>query len=115
MDDAQEIHNYPFDSIIKFKQPNRSFLYKIIKEGTYPNKGNNQCTIQCSINYNKEGPVFQICFGKYFEYEVFSTKTVTDAANLFHKKYIPEKGTKTSGVYLFGLHLRVLNEARKSN
>ncbi|CAG8771672.1 32238_t:CDS:1, partial [Racocetra persica] len=87
------------------------FLYKVIKEGTYPNKsllahtlppnkypipddytiettwgrGNNQCTIRCSINYNKEGPVFYIYFGKYFEYEVFSIKTATDSANLFHK------------------------------
>ncbi|CAG8567814.1 34645_t:CDS:2 [Racocetra persica] len=105
MDDAQEIHNYPFDSIIN--------IYLSAKKYQIPDDYN-QCTIRCSINYNKEGPVFQICFGKYFEYEVFSTKTVTDAANLFHKKYTPEKGTKTSGVYLFGLHLRVLNETRTS-
>src|ERR1043165_956028 len=70
-----EIHNYPYDPVIKFKQTGRSFLYKVIKEGTYPNKSSlvytlppnkyripddyvvettwgrstNQCTVQCSI------------------------------------------------------------------
>ncbi|CAB5209999.1 unnamed protein product [Rhizophagus irregularis] len=38
MSDTQEIHNYPFDSIINFKKSGHSFSYKIIKEGTYPNK-----------------------------------------------------------------------------
>ncbi|RIB08501.1 hypothetical protein C2G38_2211480 [Gigaspora rosea] len=150
MNDTQEIHNYPFDSTIKFKHPKHSFLYKVIKEGTYPNnflykvikegtypnksllahtfppnkyqipdnytiettwgRGHNQCTVQCSINYNMEGPVFQIHFGKHFEYEVSSSKTATDAANLFYQKHTPEKRTKTSGIYLFGLHLKILNE-----
>lgn len=111
MSDTQEINNYPFDSVINYKQPRRSFSYKIIKEGTYPNKsllaytlppnkykipdnymiettwgrGNNQCTIQCFINYISDKPVFQISFGKCFEYEVSSVKSATDAANLFHK------------------------------
>ncbi|CAG8449149.1 2827_t:CDS:2 [Scutellospora calospora] len=38
----------------------------------------------------------------------------TDTANLFHKKHTPKKGTKTSGVYLFGLYLKILDEVRKS-
>ncbi|PKK68697.1 hypothetical protein RhiirC2_781923 [Rhizophagus irregularis] len=132
----EEVHNYPFDPVIKFKQPGRSFSYKIIKEGTYPNKSSlvytlppnkyripdnyvvettwgrstNQCTVQCIINYNDSKPVFQICFGKYFEYKVSSVKTATDAANLFHKQYSSQKGTKTSGIYLFGLQLKILDK-----
>ncbi|GBC16432.1 hypothetical protein GLOIN_2v1478248 [Rhizophagus irregularis DAOM 181602=DAOM 197198] len=134
----EEVHNYPFDPVIKFKQPGRSFSYKIIKEGTYPNKSSlvytlppnkyripdnyvvettwgrstNQCTVQCIINYNDSKPVFQICFGKYFEYKVSSVKTATDAANLFHKQYSSQKGTKTSGIYLFGLQLKILDKVR---
>ncbi|GES99712.1 hypothetical protein GLOIN_2v1768393 [Rhizophagus clarus] len=83
----EEIHNYPFNSVIKFKQPWRSFSYKVIKEGTYPNKeslaytlppnkyripddyiiettwgrSTNQYTVQCFINYNDNKPVFQVC------------------------------------------------------
>jgi hypothetical protein len=106
---VEEIHNYPFDPIIKFKQPGRSFSYKVIKEGVYPNKsslaytlppnkyripddyivettwGKRKCTVQCLINYSDDKPVFQIWFGKYFEYKVSSSKSTTDAANLFHK------------------------------
>ncbi|CAG8714880.1 42012_t:CDS:2 [Gigaspora margarita] len=37
VNNMQKIHNYPVDSIIKFKQPNCRFLY-IIKEAIYPNK-----------------------------------------------------------------------------
>ncbi|CAG8615413.1 17965_t:CDS:2 [Racocetra persica] len=61
--------------------------------------------------FHSENRLFQICFGKYFEYEVFFTKTATDAANLFHKKHTSKKKTKISGVYLFGLHLKILNKA----
>ena len=106
---VEEIHNYPFDPIIKFKQPGRSFSYKVIKEGVYPNKSSlaytlppnkyripddyivettwekSKCTVQCLINYSDDKPVFQIWFGKYFEYKVSSSKSTTDAANLFHK------------------------------
>lgn len=107
----EEIHNYPFDPVIKFKQQGRSFSYKIIKEGTYPNKeslvytlppnkyripndyivettwgrSTNQCTVQCHINYNDGKPIFQVWFGKCFEHRVSSVKTATDASNLFHK------------------------------
>ncbi len=109
MASVEEFHNYPFDPIIKFKQPGRSFSYKVINEGVYPSKsslaytlppnkyripndyivettwGKNQCVVQCFINYNDDKPVFQIRFGKYFECEVSSVKSTTDAANLFHK------------------------------
>jgi len=111
MSDAQEIHNYPIDPIINFKKPGHSFSYKIIKEGIYPNKsslaytlppnkyripddyiiettwgrGNNRCNVKCFINYIDNKPVFNICFGKYFEYEVSSVKSATDVTNLFHK------------------------------
>ncbi|CAI2192018.1 17064_t:CDS:2, partial [Funneliformis geosporum] len=128
---VEEIHNYPFDLIIKFKQPGHSFSYKVIKEGVYPNKSSlaytlppnkyrisndyivettwgkskNQCTVQCLINYIDDKPVFQIWFGKYFEYKVFSFKSTTD-------EYTSQKGTKTSGIYLFGLHLKILDKAR---
>ncbi|GBC48166.1 hypothetical protein GLOIN_2v1783827 [Rhizophagus irregularis DAOM 181602=DAOM 197198] len=134
----EEIHNYPFDPVIKFKQQGRSFSYKIIKEGTYPNKeslvytlppnkyripnnyivettwgrSTNQCTVQCHINYNDGKPIFQVWFGKCFEYRVSSVKTATDASNLFHKHYTSQKGTKTSGIYLFGLQLKILDKTR---
>ena len=107
----QEIHNYPFNPVIQFKQKGRSFSYRIIKEGVYPSKSSlaytlrpnkyripndyivettwgrskNQCTVQCSISYIENKPVFQIQFGQYFEYEVSSAKSATDAANLFHE------------------------------
>ncbi|PKC53287.1 hypothetical protein RhiirA1_404413, partial [Rhizophagus irregularis] len=116
----EEIHNYPFDPVIKFKQQGRSFSYKIIKEGTYPNKeslvytlppnkyhipnnyivettwgrSTNQCTVQCHINYNDGKPIFQVWFGKCFEYRVSSVKTATDASNLFHKHYTSQKELK---------------------
>ena len=48
-------------------------------------RGSNKCSIQCFINYIDNKSVFQIWFGKYFENEVSSVKTATDAANLFHK------------------------------
>ncbi|CAG8793291.1 24332_t:CDS:1, partial [Gigaspora rosea] len=38
MSDTQEIHNYPADSIIKLNNQIVVFLYKVIKEGIYPNK-----------------------------------------------------------------------------
>jgi hypothetical protein len=34
----KEIHNYSFNPVIKFKQSECSFSYKIIKESIYPNK-----------------------------------------------------------------------------
>ena len=110
MADTEEIHNYPFDPVIKFKQPGRSFSYKIIKEGVYPpskslahtlppnkyripdnyiiettwGRGKNQHAVQCFIDYNNNRPVFQIRFGKCFQFKVFSIKSATDAANLYH-------------------------------
>ena len=95
----EENHNYPSDPVIKFKQPGRSFSYKIIKKSTYPNKeslaytlppnkyripddyivettwgrSTNQCTVQYLINYNDGKPVFQMWFGKYFEYIIYSS------------------------------------------
>ncbi|UZO17994.1 uncharacterized protein OCT59_009322 [Rhizophagus irregularis] len=139
MSDTQEIHNYPFDSIINFKKSGHSFSYKIIKEGTYPNKSllaytlppnkyripddymvettwgrsNNRCVVQCFINYIDNKPVFQIWFGKCFEHVVSSVRSATDVTNLFHKEYTSLKKTKTSGIYLFGLHLKTLEMARE--
>ncbi|POG82655.1 hypothetical protein GLOIN_2v1762056 [Rhizophagus irregularis DAOM 181602=DAOM 197198] len=139
MSDTQEIHNYPFDSIINFKKSGHSFSYKIIKEGTYPNKSllaytlppnkyripddymvettwgksNNRCVVQCFINYINNKPVFQIWFGKCFEHVVSSVRSATDVTNLFHKEYTSLKKTKTLGIYLFGLHLKTLEMARE--
>ncbi|GBC36880.2 uncharacterized protein OCT59_003084 [Rhizophagus irregularis] len=112
MSNTQEIHNYPFDPIINLKKSGHSFSYKIIKEGTYPNKSllaytlppnkyqipddymvettwsrsNNRCVVQCFINYIDNKPVFQIWFGKWFEHVVSSVRSATDVTNLFHKK-----------------------------
>ncbi|CAG8677655.1 hypothetical protein GLOIN_2v1769514 [Rhizophagus irregularis DAOM 181602=DAOM 197198] len=139
MSNTQEIHNYPFDPIINLKKSGHSFSYKIIKEGTYPNKSllaytlppnkyqipddymvettwsrsNNRCVVQCFINYIDNKPVFQIWFGKWFEHVVSSVRSATDVTNLFHKEYTSLKKTKTSGIYLFDLHLKTLEMARK--
>jgi hypothetical protein len=113
--DSQEIHNYPHDPIIKFKQSHRSFSYNIIKEGSYPTnelifaytsrpgkykipdeyiiettwgKGNNKCVIKCLIDYVDDKPNFQIKFGRNFENEVSSFQSATDATNLFHNVVI---------------------------
>ena len=48
-------------------------------------RSNNQCTVQCFINYIDNKPIFQIWFGKFFEFEVSSVKSATDVTNLFHK------------------------------
>ncbi|CAB5096862.1 unnamed protein product [Rhizophagus irregularis] len=96
----EEVHNYPFDPVIKFKQPGRSFSYKIIKEGTYPNKS--------SLVYTLPPNKYRI--PDNYVVETTWVKTATDAANLFHKQYSSQKGTKTSGIYLFGLQLKILDK-----
>ncbi|PKK72457.1 hypothetical protein RhiirC2_848391, partial [Rhizophagus irregularis] len=124
MSDTQEIHNYSFNPIINFKKSGHSFSYKIIKEKTYPNKSLLAYTLSpnkyrisddymCFINYIDNKPVFQIWFGKYFEHVVSSVRNATDVTNLFHKEYTSLKKTKTSGIYLFGLHLKTLEMARE--
>jgi hypothetical protein len=113
--DSQEIHNYPYDPIIKFKQSHRTFSYNVIKEGSYPanelilaytsppgrykipdeyvvettwGRGNNVCVVKCLIDYVNNKPNFQIKFGRNFEHEVSSFKSATDATELFHEVVI---------------------------
>ncbi|PKY58817.1 hypothetical protein RhiirA4_481049 [Rhizophagus irregularis] len=87
----------------------RTALNSYLEVETTWGRSKNQCTVQCSISYIENKPVFQIQFGQYFEYEVSSAKSATDAANLFHEKYTSYKGIKTSGIYLFGLHFKTLD------
>ncbi|CAI2162765.1 13425_t:CDS:2 [Funneliformis geosporum] len=90
---VKEIHNYPFDPIIKFKQPRCSFSYKVIKEGVYPNKSSLAYTLppnkyQISNNY-----IMETTWEKS-KNQFSSSKSTTDAANLFHKEYISQKEPK---------------------
>ncbi|PKB93976.1 hypothetical protein RhiirA5_439867 [Rhizophagus irregularis] len=107
MSDVQEIHNYPFDPIINFKKSGHSFSYKIIKEGIYPNKSSLAYTLPPN---SYQIPDNYICF----EHVVSSVKSATDVTNLFHKECTSQKKTKTSGIYLFGLHLKILDTSRES-
>jgi len=106
-----ELHNYPFDSVIKYKESGRSFSYDIVEEGYYPhstmlqftNNSNkykipdgyivnttwgrvDKCqTVQCSINYVENKPIFKVAFGQEFEHNVISRKTPTHVGNLYLK------------------------------
>lgn len=111
MKKRQEVANYPEESIIKWKEDKRSFSYNIIKEGTYPQKsilhktlspasypiphdyivqttwgrGQNKCTVQCSINYIDDKPVYYVAFGNNFCKQVISYKSPSNAAFLYHQ------------------------------
>jgi len=107
----KEISNYPKDPNIKWEENRRSFFYNIIKEGFYPKKpilqrtlapashpipndyivqttwgrSTNKCTVQCSIIYTDNKPVYQVAFGNNFSEQVVSYKSPSNAAVLLHK------------------------------
>ncbi|CAG8798864.1 40399_t:CDS:2 [Gigaspora margarita] len=145
----KRISDYPKESIIKWKEDKHSFYYNIIKEEIYPKKPilyttqspasypilhdyivqttwrrrKNKYTVQCSINYVNNKPVYQIAFGNNFCKQVISYKTFSNAAFLYLQQINSETKTQTSGILLFGLQLeslyqnqekKLVNEAFKS-
>jgi|SRR5581483_8965147 len=103
---GKETSNYPD---IKWKDNKRSFYYKIIKAGTYPQESilcqtqrpysypiphdyivqttwkRNMCTVQCSVNYINNIPTYIVEFGDNFSSQVVSNKSSSDAVTLYHK------------------------------
>ncbi|CAG8493890.1 46184_t:CDS:2 [Gigaspora margarita] len=117
-----EIHKYPYEPNIYYKEKNRSFHYTIIEEGIYSLKykytfaqrrSQNQQTVKCAINYINNKPIFYIYFGDSFKNQVISEKSTSDAATLFHNKVTTLKSTQTSGVLLFGLQLNCIKNNRE--
>ncbi|CAG8608902.1 5253_t:CDS:2, partial [Cetraspora pellucida] len=73
----------------------------------------NKHTVQCSINYIDDKPVYQVAFGNDFCNQVISYKSSSNAAALYHQQINPEIKTQTSGILLFGLQLECLRQNRK--
>jgi hypothetical protein len=103
-----EESNYPNDPIIKYTNKgsaSSNFIYEVIDIGHYPEnykttRGNShpipdnykikttfvKNTITCSINYEKNIPVYQIDWVKGVDnFNVISTKSATEATDLFLK------------------------------
>lgn len=113
----EEVEDYPKDDTIVYKQKNekgvvsRSFIYKVIMVGKYPDKkilqvtrapncypipddykiqttwgrGNESKTVQCIITYQENKPLYYIQYGENFTEQVSSMLSVTNAADLLHK------------------------------
>ncbi|CAG8596827.1 19188_t:CDS:2 [Racocetra persica] len=138
-DYPQELGDYPKNSIILYKEKNRSFIYKIIKEGIYPmapilkytlapnkyeipdnyivettwgHKTNKQ-TIKSQINYISGTPTFYIYYGSNFKNYIVSNKSSSHAATLLHQRTTPNKKSTSSGILLFGLQLKKVSYSRK--
>lgn len=103
---GKETSNYPD---IKWKDDKRTFYYKIIKAGTYPQESilcqtqrpysypiphgyivqttwkRNTCTVQSSINYIDNKPTYIVEFGNNFSNRVISNKSSSDAVTLYYK------------------------------
>ncbi|RIA91376.1 hypothetical protein C1645_847575 [Glomus cerebriforme] len=93
----KEVSNYPKDSNITWKDNKRTFHYKVIKAGIYP-----QEPILCQTQKPHS----------YSIPHVVSNKSPSDAITLFHKQINPGSNTRTSGVLLFGLHLESIHQYR---
>lgn len=103
----KEITQYPEINTILYTDSRRSYHYTVIQEGFYPKppvlaytqgKGKykipdnyrieatwghckKQRTVQCSINYVENKPVFKITYGPNFSKKVQSNMSSTEAAN----------------------------------
>jgi hypothetical protein len=105
-------HNYPENSIIEYSEPGRSYTYNIIKEGNYPPATYLKCTnrqngfpipdnyeiesslgkpkkkrhsVRCTIKYIGKSPVYWVCYGNEYQYQIKSVKSCSDAASLYAK------------------------------
>jgi hypothetical protein len=103
----KEESNYPKSPFIRLFDDKKSFYYKIIKEGTYPladqlcytrnpkhpipngyiveTRHAKKHTVECSIEYIEEKPLFKIRFGVNFTQVVYSSETSTDAACKYYR------------------------------
>jgi len=103
----KETANYPETNTILYSDGRRSYRYTVIQEDFYPQQPilvytqgkdkykvpNNykiettwgRCkkwrTVQCSITYIKDKPLFKVAYGSNFSTEVQSNKSLTEAAN----------------------------------
>ncbi|CAB4378036.1 unnamed protein product [Rhizophagus irregularis] len=111
----EEIGNYPEDDTIIYKQRNekgivnRSFTYKIITVGKYPDKKILQVTRAPNCYPIPDDYKIQTKWGRGNE----NKSSATNAADLLHKKFT-ESNAKTSGILLFGLQLNKLKEYRET-
>ncbi|GET04625.1 hypothetical protein GLOIN_2v1789397 [Rhizophagus clarus] len=100
--EGKEISDYPENLSIKWKDN---------KFQTSWNQ--NICPVQCTINYINDKPIYQVEFGINFSNKVVSNKSPSDAATLLCNNINPESNTRISGVFLFGLHLKSVQQNRK--
>lgn len=112
----EEIGDYPKDDTIIYKQKNekgivsRSFTYKVITVGIYPDKkilqttrapncypipdeykiqtswgrGKEKKIVQCVITYQNNKPLYYIQYGENFTEQVSSELSATNAADLLY-------------------------------
>ena len=108
----EEFHNYLNNPIINYKEgKNRSFTYKVIKEGFYPpsailsytirgnkykipdkyivettwGKSKTRQTLRCTINYIQNKPIFRAYYGEKFDKFFESKSSCTDVATQYQK------------------------------
>src|SRR3990170_2016445 len=105
-----EIHSYPDEPHIIYKEEGRTFNYTVIKEGFYPNKSllrftkkpksfplpddyevitkwgkGKSNTVKCSIYYENSKPVFRIYYGDNFDQILETTQSCTNGATQVQK------------------------------
>jgi hypothetical protein len=104
-----EIHSYPNNSQITYKESGRTFHYTVIKEGFYPNKtflkftrkpnsfplpddyevitvwGKQPNTVKCSIRYENSKPFFRVYYGDNFDQVLETTRSCTTVATQIQK------------------------------
>ena len=112
----EEIGDYPKDDTIIYKQKNgrgivsRSFTYKVITIGKYPDKkilqatrapncypipdeyeiqtswgrGEEKKIVQCVITYQENKPLYYVQYGENFTEQVTSKLSATNAADLLY-------------------------------
>ncbi|POG78257.1 hypothetical protein GLOIN_2v1767017 [Rhizophagus irregularis DAOM 181602=DAOM 197198] len=77
-------------------------------EGVYPSKSSLAYTLRPNKYRIPNDYIVETTWGRS-KNQFSSAKSAINAANLFHEKYTFYEGTKTSGIYLFGLHLKTLD------
>ncbi|CAG8729254.1 13968_t:CDS:2 [Rhizophagus irregularis] len=112
--EGKEISDYPENLNIKWKNNKRTFYYKIVKEGIYPRE-----YILCQTKKPNQYPIphgyiVQTSWNQNMcPVQFTSNKFPSDAATLLCNNINPESNTQISGVFLFGLHLKFVQQNRK--
>ncbi|GBC53912.2 hypothetical protein GLOIN_2v1789397 [Rhizophagus irregularis DAOM 181602=DAOM 197198] len=132
--EGKEISDYPENLNIKWKNNKRTFYYKIVKEGIYPREyilcqtkkpnqypiphgyivqtswNQNMCPVQCTIIYINDKPMYQV---EFVVVNVLKLEKINKLYYLMLKNINPESNTQISGVFLFGLHLKFVQQNPK--